>query len=159
MLVGGADQHRYDLSSMVMLKDNHVWSTGSITSAVRAARSVVGFSGKIEVEVSSEAEAEEAANAGADIVMLDNFGADGVKVAAVRLKAKWASEGKAHVLLECSGGLNESNVKDYICNGGCSSPCSLLGIEGHRQFRVDKCTYDRYRYYLDKLDSPGHKTC
>lgn len=117
MLVGGVDQHRYDLSSMVMLKDNHIWSVGSITSAVRAARSVIGFSGKIEVEVGSEAEAEEAAYAGADVVMLDNFSADDVKVAAARLKAKWAIQGKTNVLLECSGGLNEGNVKEYICNG------------------------------------------
>lgn len=124
MLVGGADQHRYDLSSMVMLKNNYIWSTGSITSAVYAARSVVSFSGKIEVEVGSEAEAEEAANAGADIIMMSNFVADGIKVAAVRLKAKWACEGKAHVLLECYGELNESNVTDYICNGRCFSLCS-----------------------------------
>ncbi|KAG6287392.1 nicotinate-nucleotide diphosphorylase (carboxylating), partial [Claviceps aff. purpurea] len=50
MLIGGADAHRMDLSSMVMLKDNHVWSRGSITEAVAAARAVAGFSLKIEVE-------------------------------------------------------------------------------------------------------------
>ncbi|KAF8423889.1 Quinolinate phosphoribosyl transferase [Tirmania nivea] len=116
MLVGGVDQHRYDLSSMVMLKDNHVWSTGSIERAVGAARSVVGFSGKIEVEVGSEEEACEAARAGADVVMLDNFGGEGVRVAAERLKRKWRDEGKGHVLLECSGGLGEKNVKEYLCN-------------------------------------------
>ena len=41
--------HRYDLSSMVMLKDNHIWSTGSITNAVKKARMAAGFSTKIEV--------------------------------------------------------------------------------------------------------------
>lgn len=60
MLVGGVDTHRMDLSSMVMLKDNHIWSTGSITNAVKKARSVGGFSLKIEVEARTEAEAEEA---------------------------------------------------------------------------------------------------
>jgi len=64
LLVGGADTHRYDLSSMVMLKDNHIWSCGSITKAVEKARSVAGFSIKIEVECQSEGEAEEAINAG-----------------------------------------------------------------------------------------------
>lgn len=118
MLVGGVDQHRYDLSSMVMLKDNHVWSTGSISSAVAAARAVVGFSGKIEVEVGSEEEAEEAVQAGADVVMLDNFGGEGVRASAARLKGRWREQGKGHVLLECSGGLNEGNVREYICNGG-----------------------------------------
>ena len=44
MIVGRVDAHRYDLSSMVMLKDNHVWSTGSIASAVTTARQVAGFS-------------------------------------------------------------------------------------------------------------------
>lgn len=72
MLVGGVDPHRYDLSSMVMLKDNHVWSKGSIPAAVKAARSVCGFSLRIDVEVRDEAEAIEAIEAGADVVMLDN---------------------------------------------------------------------------------------
>jgi len=49
MMVGGADAHRMDLSAMVMLKDNHVWSRGSISEAVRAAKAVAGFSLKVEV--------------------------------------------------------------------------------------------------------------
>lgn len=116
MLVGGVDQHRYDLSSMIMLKDNHIWSKGSITAAVQAARSVGGFAIKIEVEVQSEEEADEAIAAGADIVMLDNFTGDGLKVAAKSIKTRWAGKGKG-VLLECSGGLTEDNVEGYCCNG------------------------------------------
>ncbi|KAH7126269.1 Quinolinate phosphoribosyl transferase [Dactylonectria estremocensis] len=114
MLVGGADAHRMDLSSMVMLKDNHVWSRGSITDAVKAAKSVAGFSVKIEVEVQSEAEADEAIEAGADVVMLDNFTGDGVKIAARSLKERW--QGKRHFLLEVSGGLRPDNVEPYVCN-------------------------------------------
>ena len=56
-----------------MLKDNHIWSAGSITNAVNKARSAAGFSMKIEVECQSLNEGLEAAEAGADIVMLDNF--------------------------------------------------------------------------------------
>lgn len=115
MLVGGADAHRMDLSAMIMLKDNHVWSRGSITDAVRAAKSVAGFSMKIEVEVQSEAEADEAIAAGADVVMLDNFTGDGVKVAARSLKEKW--KGKREFLLEVSGGLKSDNVAPYVCQG------------------------------------------
>ena len=115
MLVGGADAHRMDLSSMVMLKDNHVWSRGSITDAVKAAKSVAGFSMKIEVEVQSEEEADEAIAAGADVVMLDNFTGDGVKVAAKSIRQRWA--GKKHFLLEVSGGLTSDNVAAYVCNG------------------------------------------
>jgi len=115
MLVGGADSHRMDLSSMIMLKDNHVWSRGSITQAVRAAKAAGGFSLKVEVEVQSEAEADEAIAAGADIVMLDNFTGDGVKVAARSLKERW--RGKRQFLLEVSGGLTVDNAESYICNG------------------------------------------
>lgn len=115
MLVGGADAHRMDLSSMIMLKDNHVWSRGSITDAVNSARSVGGFALKIEVEVQSEDEADEAIAAGADVVMLDNFSGDGVKVAARSLRERW--QGKRQFLLEVSGGLREDNVAPYVCNG------------------------------------------
>ncbi|KAG6120722.1 hypothetical protein E4U14_003229 [Claviceps sp. LM454 group G7] len=114
MLIGGADAHRMDLSSMVMLKDNHVWSRGSITEAVAAARAVAGFSLKIEVEVQSEEEADEAIVAGADVVMLDNFTGEGVRVAARSLRERWT--GKRHFLLEVSGGLTAENVAAYVCN-------------------------------------------
>ncbi|KAK1758736.1 nicotinate-nucleotide pyrophosphorylase [Echria macrotheca] len=114
MLVGGADSHRMDLSSMTMLKDNHVWSRGGITKAVEAAKAAGGFSLKVEVEVQSEEEADEAIAAGADIVMLDNFTGEGVKVAARSLKERWA--GKRQFLLEVSGGLTVDNAEAYICN-------------------------------------------
>ncbi|KAK8074497.1 nicotinate-nucleotide diphosphorylase (carboxylating) [Apiospora hydei] len=114
MLVGGADAHRMDLSAMIMLKDNHVWSRGSISEAVAAARAVGGFALKIEVEVRDEAEADEAIGAGADVVMLDNFTGEGVKVAARSLRERW--RGKKHFLLEVSGGLREDNISAYVCN-------------------------------------------
>ncbi|PNY23479.1 Nicotinate-nucleotide pyrophosphorylase [carboxylating] [Tolypocladium capitatum] len=98
MLVGGADAHRMDLSAMVMLKDNHVWSRGSITDAVAAARAVAGFSVKVEVEVQSEAEADEAIAAGADVVMLDNFTGEGVRVAARSLKERWGGKRQVSLL-------------------------------------------------------------
>lgn len=114
MIVGGADPHRYDLSSMVMLKDNHVWSTGSITNAVKAARRVAGFATKIEVEVGTEEEADEAIAAGADVIMLDNFKGAELQATALSIKGKWA--GKKHFLLECSGGLTKANIKEYLTN-------------------------------------------
>ncbi|GAC75703.1 quinolinate phosphoribosyl transferase [Moesziomyces antarcticus T-34] len=109
MLVGGVDMHRYDLSSMVMLKDNHIWSTGSVTNAVHAARSACGFSLKIDVEVQSYAEAVEAITAGADVVMLDNMDGDTLISNATRLKAEFA--GKHKFLLESSGGIDIDNVQ------------------------------------------------
>jgi nicotinate-nucleotide pyrophosphorylase len=124
MLVGGADTHRMDLSSMIMLKDNHIWSRGSITDAVLAAKAAGGFSLKVEVEVQSEEEADEAIAAGADVVMLDNFTGPGVKVAAKSLKEKW--RGKREFLLEVSGGLRVDNAEDYVCNGKCNISSSPL---------------------------------
>lgn len=114
MLIGGVDGHRTDLSSMTMLKDNHIWAKGSITGAVKAAKAAGGFAIKVEVECQSEAEADEAIKAGADIIMLDNFDGPGLKVAAKSLKQRWA--GKHSFLLECSGGLTSDNVESYVNN-------------------------------------------
>jgi nicotinate-nucleotide pyrophosphorylase (carboxylating) len=115
MVVGGADTHRMDLSSMVMLKDNHIWSRGgSIRDAIAAAKAVAGFSMKVEVEVRSEEEADEAIEAGADVVMLDNFDGPGVRAAARSLRERWA--GKRHFLLEVSGGLTMDNAESFVCH-------------------------------------------
>ncbi|CAK7896448.1 nicotinate-nucleotide pyrophosphorylase [carboxylating] [[Candida] anglica] len=115
MLVGGVDTHRYDLSSMVMLKDNHITSTGSITKAVKSARSVCGFAVKVEVEVSTEQDAKEAIDAGADVIMLDNFSGAELQVVAQSLKSFYKDK-KHSFLLECSGGLTLQNLSTYLCN-------------------------------------------
>ncbi|GBL50720.1 putative nicotinate-nucleotide diphosphorylase [Candidozyma auris] len=95
MLVGGVDPHRYDLSSMVMLKDNHIASTGSITEAVKSARSVCGFAVKVEVEVSTEKDAKEAIDAGADVIMLDNFSGPSLQKVAQTLKQHYKGSNKS----------------------------------------------------------------
>jgi len=114
MLVGGIDTHRYDLSSMIMLKDNHIWSSGSITVAIQQARAVGGFSLLIDVEVGSEAEADEAIDAGADIVMLDNIEGSELINVARRLKEKWS--GKRKFLFETSGNITETNLQGRAIN-------------------------------------------
>jgi len=114
MLIGGMDPHRYDLSSMVMLKDNHIWAKGSIPEAIAAARSVCGFAMKIDVECTSEEEACLAIEAGADIVMLDNFTPEQVSVSAVKLKEKY---GNSKFLIEVSGGLTEENIASHVSEG------------------------------------------
>ncbi|ODV60356.1 nicotinate-nucleotide diphosphorylase (carboxylating) [Ascoidea rubescens DSM 1968] len=116
MLVGGCDTHRYDLSSMIMLKDNHIWSFGSITKAVQAAKKAGGFTVKIEVEVQSEEEANEAIEAGADVIMLDNFTPNELKIAATNIRNKWNNVSNKSFLLECSGGLTLENIKDFLSN-------------------------------------------
>ncbi|KIJ70125.1 hypothetical protein HYDPIDRAFT_104794 [Hydnomerulius pinastri MD-312] len=114
MIVGGIDPHRHDLSSMIMLKDNHIWSSGSITAAIQQARSVGGFTLLLDVEVGSEAEADEAIEAGADIVMLDNIEGDQLVGVARKLKEKWA--GKRKFMFETSGNITEANLQQRAIN-------------------------------------------
>ncbi|KAG6821548.1 hypothetical protein H0H93_000057 [Arthromyces matolae] len=114
MLVGGIDPHRHDLSSMIMLKDNHIWSSGSITAAIQQARSVGGFSLLLDVEVQSEAEADEAIDAGADIIMLDNIEGNELVNIARRLKERWL--GKRKFMLETSGNITDSNLQERANN-------------------------------------------
>ncbi|KAJ7781039.1 Quinolinate phosphoribosyl transferase [Mycena metata] len=114
MLVGGIDPHRHDLSSMIMLKDNHIWSSGSITAAIQQAREVGGFSLLLDVEVGSNAEADEAIDAGADVIMLDNLEGDELVSVAQSLRKKW--QGKRKFLLETSGNITEANLQERATN-------------------------------------------
>lgn len=98
LILGGAAPHRHDLSQMIMLKDNHINVTGSITNAVQKAKGAAGFSIKIEVECQNKDEAIEAALAGADIVMLDNYTKERIREDAVLLKEQFP-----HLLVEASG--------------------------------------------------------
>lgn len=109
LLVGGADTHRMDLSNMVMLKDNHIWSTGSITASVSRARVACGFSTKIEVECTSEQDAVEACEAGADVIMLDNYKGAELKAVSGRIKKKWP-----HVIIEASGGITTETMPEFF---------------------------------------------
>ena len=94
---------------MVMLKDNHIWSCGSIEKAVQMARKAAGFSQKIEVECQSLDEAVQAAEAGADIVMLDNFDLANMR-RAVTLTAK-------RLELEASGNVTRQTLPDIAATG------------------------------------------
>jgi len=114
MIVGGIDTHRQDLSSMIMLKDNHVKSSGSITAAIKQVRRVGGFSLLVDVEVRNEEEADEAIDAGADVVLLDNIHGEQLANVARRLKDKW--QGKRKFLLETSGGIEEGNLHEHAIN-------------------------------------------
>ncbi|KAJ3202486.1 hypothetical protein HK099_001833 [Clydaea vesicula] len=134
MLVGGVDTHRMDLSTMIMLKDNHIKAAGDIQKAVNKARSVGGFSLKIEVETSSYEEAKTAILAGADIIMLDNFTCDEIKVVSKKLKDDFKDK---KFFLEGSGGLTEHNCVDYFCEGlDILSFGSLSQSVGHIDFSL-----------------------
>lgn len=112
LIVGGCNTHRMDLSQMTMLKDNHIWSCGGdITKAVQVAKTAAGFSQKIEVECQSIEEALEAASAGADVVMLDNYTPQGLKEDAKQVKEQFPN-----VIVEASGGITYETMGDYVCD-------------------------------------------
>ncbi|KAG8960807.1 hypothetical protein FRC00_014093 [Tulasnella sp. 408] len=89
-------------------------STGSIKQAIETVREVSGFTLLIDVEVRSEVEADEAIDAGADIVMLDNLEGEELYAVARSLRQKWA--GKRKFLIETSGGIEENNLKERAVN-------------------------------------------
>ncbi len=114
VMLGGGDTHRLHLDDLIIVKDNHLKVVGDVGEAVKRVIEAVSFSKKIEVEVSSDNEALEAAKAGADIVMLDNFSPQQIKNTIVLLE----SEGlRSKVLIEASGGINEQNILEFAASG------------------------------------------
>ena len=125
--VGGGYNHRYYLSDGVLLKDNHIGAAGGVSQAVRMAKEYAPFVRKIEVEVENLDMVREAADAGADIIMLDNMSAEEMREA-VKLIG-----GRAQT--ECSGNVTKENVKhlveigvDYISSGALTHSAPILDI-------------------------------
>ena len=111
--IGEGDPHRYALDDMVLIKNNHITAAGGVRAAVCAAKEAVSFSKKISCEARSLQEALEAINAGADIILLDNFKPKDVGGVIEVLKSEKLF-GK--VILEVSGGITEENIKEYARN-------------------------------------------
>jgi len=107
--VGGARNHRFGLYDGVMIKDNHIKAVGSITGAVSAARQKIPHTIKVEVEVENLEQLEEALQARADIILLDNMDIEQMK------KAVEITAGRA--LLEASGGINEDTLAEVAKSG------------------------------------------
>ena len=112
--LGGGDTHRLRLDDCVLIKDNHLELVPSITDAVGRARARVSFTKKIEVEVRTLAEAAEAAEAGADIIMFDNMSPGEIRICLDALKEKGLHEGR---LFEASGGITHENLSEYAGSG------------------------------------------
>ncbi len=109
---GGGKNHRFDLSSGVLIKDNHLALGDSIVGAIARARAHVPHGLKIEVEVDTLAQFDEALAACADIVLLDNFSVADIREAVLRAHAKPPSP-----LLEVSGGVTLATVRELASTG------------------------------------------
>jgi nicotinate-nucleotide pyrophosphorylase (carboxylating) len=120
VLVGGGQNHRYGLFDMALLKENHLSASGSITAAVEAVKRKSPGT-PIEVEATRLAEAEEAAAAEVDWILLDNMTPDEVREVVERLRpggAESRPDGQApRPALEASGRINLHNARDYAATG------------------------------------------
>ena len=114
VMLGGGDSHRLRLDDAVLIKDNHLALAGSIRESVRHARTVVSFTKKIEVEATTPDQAVDAAEAGADIVLLDNMTPREVQRSLSLLEAKSI---RKRVLVEASGGITRENIASYAKTG------------------------------------------
>ena len=101
--VGGGNNHRYNLSDGVLLKDNHIGAAGSVKRAIEMAKEYAPFVRKIEIEVETLEMVKEAVDAGADIIMLDNMTHEQMKEA-IRI-----IDGKAEI--EVSGNVTKENIE------------------------------------------------
>jgi len=123
--VGGGYNHRFNLSDGVLIKDNHIGAAGGIKEAIALTRTYAPFVRKIEVEVENLAMVQEALEAKADIIMLDNMDLSTMKQAVELIN------GKAQT--ECSGNISKERLKaiseigvDYVSCGALTHSAPIL---------------------------------
>ncbi len=133
--VGGGNNHRYNLTDGVLLKDNHIGAAGGVKQAIDMAKEYAPFVRKIEVEVENLDMIKEAVEAGADIIMLDNMEHDVMKEA-VEIIA-----GRAEI--EISGNVTRENISklidlgvDYISSGALTHSAPIMDISLKNLHRI-----------------------
>jgi nicotinate-nucleotide pyrophosphorylase (carboxylating) len=128
--LGGGSNHRFALDDAILIKDNHVAAAGGVTAALTRARANAGHLLPIEVEVDSLSQLDEAIPFKPTCIMLDNFSLADLRTAVARVNGT--------ILLEASGGVNLSTVKDIAETGvdiisvGAlthSAPCLDIGLD------------------------------
>ena len=125
--VGGGNNHRYNLTDGVLLKDNHIGAAGGVREAIKLAKEYAPFVRKIEVEVETLDMVRDAVEAGADIIMLDNMDHDMME------EALKIIDGKAEV--EVSGNMTKENLAklaglsvDYVSSGALTHSAPIMDI-------------------------------
>ncbi len=125
--VGGGNNHRYNLSDGILIKDNHIDAAGGVKEAIKLAKEYAPFVRKIEVEVESIQRVKEALEAKADIIMLDNMDNKTLEEAIKIINKK--------ALIECSGNVTKENIcrlidlgVDYISSGALTHSAPILDL-------------------------------
>ena len=125
--IGGGNNHRYNLTDGVLLKDNHIGAAGGVKQAVTMAKEYAPFVRKIEVEVENLSMVREAVEAGADIIMLDNMSHENMR------EAMNIIGGKA--LVEVSGNVTKENIAkitdlgvDFVSSGALTHSAPIMDI-------------------------------
>lgn len=125
--VGGGNNHRYNLSDGVLLKDNHIDAAGGVKEAIMAAKEYAPFVRKIEVETENLDMVKEAVEAGADIIMLDNMSPEEMEEAVKYI------DGRAEA--ECSGNITKENIEkiknigiDYVSSGALTHSAPIMDL-------------------------------
>jgi nicotinate-nucleotide pyrophosphorylase (carboxylating) len=125
--VGGGNNHRYNLSDGVLLKDNHIGAAGGVKEAVTMAKAYAPFVRKIEVEVETLDQVREAVEAGADIIMLDNMTHEQMKEALDIIAGRAEVEVSGNVSRENIGKLTDLGV-DFISSGALTHSAPILDL-------------------------------
>ena len=125
--VGGGNNHRYNLSDGVLLKDNHIGAAGGVKEAIAMAKAYAPFVRKIEVEVESFDMVKDAVEAGADIIMLDNMSTELLKQCIDYI------DGRAEI--EVSGNVTKENIErikglgvDYVSSGALTHSAPIMDL-------------------------------
>ena len=125
--VGGGNNHRYNLSDGVLLKDNHIGAAGGVAKAVQMAKEYAPFVRKIEVEVENLEMVKEAVQAGADIIMLDNMTHEQLKESIEFIDGRAEVEVSGNVTRENIARLSDLGV-DYISSGALTHSSPILDL-------------------------------
>lgn len=125
--VGGGNNHRYNLSDMIMLKDNHINAAGGVQEAIKLAKERSPYIKKIEVETENLQMVKDAVVAGSDIIMLDNMSVAEMKEAIEYI------DGRA--IVEASGNLTAENIErlktldiDYVSSGAITHSAGIVDL-------------------------------
>ena len=125
--IGGGRNHRYNLSTAVMLKDNHIDAAGGVAKAIAMARAHASFTCTVEVECENLDMVREAVEAGADIIMLDNMDHDAMREAIALIDGRAKTEASGNVDAGNIRGLADLGV-DYISSGALTHSAPILDL-------------------------------